>query len=209
LIVSPPTEIGNNAVHAFRQGMDAKWPMTHEVEIDDILGLSVSRGDDGSVTVTQPAMLASIKDTFFPSQRVRTHEEKINVLDAHNPAIIPLILTPLAPNLIKPDVCGEEEKSVSIKSYQQHLGKLGYMRLTRYDGVPALSRLAEYTRAPTIQHERGLRWLAAFFLSSEEVGVTFHRGPEGANIQEVMQWLSSIRFIKVWGGANQCHASFG
>ena len=70
-------------------------------------------------------MLAYIKDIFFPSQRVRTHEEKMNVLDAHNPAIIPLILTPLAPNLIKPDVRVEGEESVSVKTYQQLLGKRG------------------------------------------------------------------------------------
>ena len=96
----------------------------------------------------------------------------------------------------------EGEESVSIKTYQQLLGKLGYMRLTRYDGVSALSRLAEYTLAPTIQHERGLRWLAAFFLSSEDVGVTFHRGPEGANIQEVMEWLA-------YGDASWASSQFG
>ena len=202
LIVSPPTEIGDAAVKAFRNGMDAKWPMTHEVEVDDILGLAVSRGEEGSITITQPAMLASIKDTFFPSQRVRTHDEKMDLSQAHNPDLIPLILTPLAPNLIKNDMREEGEESVKITTYQQHLGKLGYMRLTRYDGVPGLSRLAEHTVSPTIKHERGLHWLAAFFLSSADVGVTFHRGPSNANIQEVMEWMA-------YGDASWAASQFG
>ena len=189
LIVSPPTEVGDKAVKWFRESMDDKWPMTHEKTISDILGNTVARGDDGSITITQPAMLEAIRKEFFPNLVVRTAAEKLNMAMTLNTKYVPLILTPLAPNLTKEWTADNDETETSKEAYQHKLGVLSYMRWTRYDAMPALSRLAKFTAHPTIRHERGLYWMAAFLLSSENVGITFHRGPPGANIKTVMEWV--------------------
>jgi hypothetical protein len=189
LIVSPPNAVGDEAVAWFRKSMDSKWPMTHEQSVSDILGNTITRGDDGSITITQPAMLEAIRSEFFPDRAVRTAREKLDMGMTLDTKYVPLILTPLAPNLMKEWIADEEETETSKEAYQHKLGVLSYMRWSRYDAVPALSRLAKFTARPTIRHERGLYWLAAFLLSSEEVGITYHRGPPGADIGDVMEWV--------------------
>lgn len=59
------------------------------------------------------------------------------------------------------------------------LGILGYIRITRPDVRAALSIRGETMQYPTEQDDRELRWIAAYVLTTADVGITFHPGPKG------------------------------
>ena len=173
LQIYPNTELGLQERQKFQDGMSSKWPMTHENGTkQDVLGIEITE-DDG-IFMRQPATIEAIRKEFFNGMG----KEDISS-----------ILTPLATNLNKPDDEDEEDQGLK-KDYQHKLGILQYIRLTRYDAIPTLSKLAEYTQHPTRRAMRGLTWLAAYLITSEDVGIKFQRGPPGAKTTDVLQWIA-------------------
>ena len=173
LQIYPKTELGLQERQKIQDGMSSKWPMTHENGTkQDVLGIEITEED--GIFMRQPATIDSIRKEFFNGKK---NEDISN------------ILTPLATNLNKPD--DEEEEDQGLKNdYQHKLGILQYIRLTRYDAIPTLSKLAEYTQHPTRRAMRGLTWLAAYIITSADVGLKFQKGPPGAKTTDVLQWIA-------------------
>ena len=131
---------------------------------------------DGSTTLTQPAEIDKIRKAFFGEDEV------------------PEVLVPCYP-LIQPTAIGIEEETgddddepVTVAEYRSKLGTLGYIRVTRHDILVMLSLLAERAHRPTRRFMQALYWLAAYLVTTAEVGLTFQPGPEDADIRKALEW---------------------
>ena len=167
---------GRQALAQFNAEMGRRWPVTHEVPIKEMIGVKIVRHEDGSTTLTQPAEIDKIRKVFF----------------GDGPA--PEVLVPCHP-LIQATAIGIEEETdnyydepVPEAEYRTKLGTLGYIRVTRHDALVTLSLLAERAHRPTRRFLLGLYWLAAYLVTTAEVGLTFQPGPEDADIRKVLEW---------------------
>ena len=154
---------------------DKRWKMTHG-NCEKILGVDVTRNHDGSITLTQGKQIRSIKEHFFPGN---TPVPEIWALGQK-----------------RAGSSGEESAEedfiqVPTTEYRQGLGKLGHMRITRTDTRPALAIAAEHSTDPRKRHMTILKETAAYIITTREMGLTFHRGPERANPRKMLSSWSA------------------
>ena len=173
--LNQPTPAARTSMQNFKDELDSKWPMTHEDEVTEILGVKIVRMESGALQATQPTELAKIETLFFPNGSV------------------PEVLIPLYPS-IQPDgneLEDPEHLSTPSSDYRSLLGSLQYMRCTRIDILDTLSILAERTNAPRLRDKHALYWLAAYLLTSRLVPISFHPVNEeegGVTANGVLQW---------------------
>ena len=142
-----------------RQAMDKRWKMTHG-EVKTALGIKVERHEDGSLTLTQPSQIEKIKKKFFPNGEV--------------PEMY-------APRRKGPEIEEDYEIKVDSSEYRSKLGVMSHMRYTRHDARAGLAIGAESSTDPRVVDDKNLQDLAAYIVTTEDVGLTFQAGPRGAN----------------------------
>ena len=164
---------GRAALAQFNADMAKRWPVTHETPVREMLGVKFERHEDGSITLTQPGEIEKIRKAFFGDEPV------------------PEVLVPCYPPIQATAIGIEDEtddEPVSVAEYRSKLGTLGYIRVTRHDVLVMLSLLAERAHRPTRLFLTALYWLAAYLVTTAEVGLTYQPGPIGADIRRVLDW---------------------
>ena len=167
---------GRAALAQFNEEMAQRWPVTHEVPVKEMIGVKFERHEDGSTTLTQPAEIDKIRKAFFGDDAV------------------PEVLVPCHPLIqataigIEEETGGDDDEPVTVVEYRSKLGTLGYIRVTRHDILVMLSLLAERAHRPTRRFLLALVWLAAYLVTTAEVGLTFQPGPMDADIRKVLEW---------------------
>ena len=142
-----------------RDQMDKKWTMTHS-ELITALGVQVQRNQDGSITLTQPAQVGKIQSKFFPTGEVpETY----------------------APGRKGQDRDEDFDAKVDSTEYRSQLGSMSHMRYTRPDLRAALAISAESSTDPRLPHKKNLENMAAYIITTREIGLTFQAGPKDAN----------------------------
>ena len=172
----PDTVNGRQAEKDFEEGMAAKWECTHKAVAEDVLGALLTYNDDKSITVTQPNILGKIRAQFFE--------------DGES---VPVVMVPGFPPLSRVNNQIQSEETgelINPSEYKKLIGILGYARLTRNDVHVVLSERAEDCIEPHLLHYYGLKWLACYLLTSEDVGLTYHRGPEGVKAIHIVNWTA-------------------
>ena len=147
-----------------REAMDKQWKMTHS-PLDTALGVKVQRNSDRSITLTQPNQIDKIQKRFFPD------------------GIVPEMY---APRRKGQDDDEEYETKVDNTEYRQLLGLMSHLRYTRHDAKASLAIGAESSTDPRVVDKKNLYDLAAYIITTREVGLTFHAGPEDANPREAL-----------------------
>jgi hypothetical protein len=140
--------------------LSKQWQMVHE-DAHDVLGVTIVTSEDGTVTMRQGPQLRKIQEYFYPK--------------GEGPMV-------LAPGRRESTTVGPEGSTYKVTdrdAYMKGLGILGYIRITRPDVRAALSIRGETMQCPTEQDDRELRWIAAYVLTTADVGLTFHPGPRG------------------------------
>ena len=145
-----------------RAMMDKKWNMTHS-PLETALGIKATRNQNGSITLTQPNQLASIKETFFPNGEV--------------------------PETYAPKQKGQHrdedyETAADNTEYRSKLGVITHLRFTRHDAKATMAIAAESSAYPTIADLKDLETLAAYIITTSKVGLTFQAGKKNANPRE-------------------------
>jgi hypothetical protein len=169
LKVSTNSEMAKTEVKRLETAMDNKWLVKHIRRPDNIIGIHIERHDNGDITVTQPATIEKIENSFYPDGRV------------------PVILTSLHPQI---EERPEGRVPIMQHDYRKGLGDLQYLRLTRYDVAVALSTLAEYSHTPELVHPDALKWTAAYVINTGKIGVRLRKGPEGWSTSEPIPWAA-------------------
>lgn len=131
----------------------SKWPMTHEEEAANMLGLAIDRHADGSKTITQPGTVKQVESLFFPDGRA------------------PMVLVPEMPGYRTPSP--EALAPADVKRFQSALGTIVFSRCTRNDMKPMMSMLAEHNQSPRLIDEAALHHLAAYYVTTRTVGLRF------------------------------------
>jgi hypothetical protein len=191
-----PTDEAREGMKRFKRDISNKWPMIHTDDIDEILGVRITRDRvKGHIECTQPDQLKKIEGTFFDGGR------------------IPRVLVPLHPSI--ESSCREAEecpddimnKPTNESSYRSKLGKLQYIRVTRLDVLFALSVLAERSHCPTVRDLMGLFWLAAYLLTTRDVPLSFHITQHDKGEVDAMIW--SLFSDCSWGTRRNSYSSLG
>ena len=152
--------------------MDKRWKMKHG-ECTMILGVDVTKNMDGSITLTQNKQIQTIKQHFFPGE---TPVPEIWALGLKDGAVESV----------------EELVQVPTTEYRTGLGKLSHMRITRSDARPGLAIAAESSTDPRVRNMRKLSETAAYIITTRKMGLTYHRGPMGANPRKMLgSWAAS------------------
>ena len=140
--------------------LSKRWKMVHE-DAHDVLGVTIVTSEDGTGTMRQGPQLRKIQQHFYPKGEG------------------PMVLAPgrRESTTVRPE--GSTYKVTDREEYMKGLGILGYIRITRPDVRAALSIRGETMQYPTEQDDRELRWIAAYVLTTADVGITFHPGPKG------------------------------
>ena len=146
---------------------DKRWIMKHGV-CEKILGVDVTRNQDGSITLTQMKQIKSIQEHFFPGNTP-----------------VPEIWA-LGQKRGRGEESAENLAQVPTTEYRRGLGKIGHMRITRSDARPALAIAAEHSTDPRMGNMTTLKDTAAYIITTRKMGLTFHRGPEGANPRKML-----------------------
>jgi hypothetical protein len=167
-IGSSKNKAGRDALVELRAGLDSRHKWKHYEEPGDVLGAQITAQGDGTVTMVQRAEIAKITATFYPEGA-------------------PITLTP-ADVGARSDEGGE---SVNVTEYKSKLGTLSYARMTRHDILPSLSKRSVVATRPVKGDREALYWLAAYLITTGDVGLVYTRGPEGTTIDDPIEWTGS------------------
>jgi hypothetical protein len=165
---SSKNEAGRRELVELRKGLDSRHEWKHYEEPGDVLGAMIKAHDDGSVTMVQVAEVRKIKAAFYPEGA-------------------PVTLTPADVGAVSE---GMEER-VDSTSYKSKLGILSYTRMTRHDVLPSLSKRSVVALRPTKRDMGALYWLAAYIVTTGDVGLVYTRGPAGTTTDGPIEWTGS------------------
>lgn len=113
---------------ALKQRLLIKW----EKGLDQIVGVTVTRHDDGSFTLSQPGLTKKTLQSFLPDERQ--------------------VKTPLNCQKI-PTSPAEDEEKIDSKKYLSAIGSLNYLSVaTRPDITYSVNYLARFSSDPRRQH---------------------------------------------------------
>ncbi len=155
---------GRMMLKQLREGLDSKWKWKHEDELGQVIGITVTRMEDGAIFLRQEAEMRKIREEFFP-----------------NGAFVPVTLTATRQvELIKGERCMEPGP------YRRKLGVLSHCAKTRHDIEPVLSKLAEVAHKPRREDFEPIEWAAALLCTTADVGLMFPAGPAEVDIDKPM-----------------------
>ena len=136
-----------------QQIRDAGLNITEEGDIQDFLGINITKHDDGRIELTQPHLIAQIlKD-------LKMEDDKLKAKDV--PCKSSTILTR-----------GDGDKPFDRSfHYRSIIGKLNYLEKgTRSDISYITHQCARFTEAPKERHAAAIRWLARYLKGTKEKG---------------------------------------
>ena len=165
---SSKNESGRRELEELRVGLDSRHQWKHFDEPGDVLGAEIEARDNGTVTMRQRAEIEKIKAVFYPEGA-------------------PVTLTPADVGATSDDM----EESVNVTTYKSKLGTLSYARMTRHDILPSLSKRSVVAMRPTKRDMEALHWLAAYLVTTGDVGLVYDRGPVGTTTNDPIEWTGS------------------
>ena len=150
-IIAGPDEKEINQVVKDIQG--AGLTITEEGDLQDFLGVNISRQPDGSIHLSQPHLIDQIlKDLRLDNDKVNTKA------------------TPAASSKI----LGRHEDSEDFDghfNYRSVIGKLNYLeRGSRSDISYIVHQCARFTARPKKEHAEALKWLGRYLKGTREMG---------------------------------------
>ena len=133
--------------------LSSKFEITDEGDIDEYLGVKVTRLDDGRITLTQPHLIVSIiQDLGF----------KENTKGKDTPA-------PSTANLNR-DASGEDHNEQW--DYRSVIGKLNFLeKSTRPDIAYAVHQCARYSSNPKASHASAVRYIVRYLIATKDKGL--------------------------------------
>jgi hypothetical protein len=146
--------------------MAKQWNITVEDEPQQILGMTLQRNKDGSLTILQPNIL----DKLF----IAIYCDKLDKDPKVNYAKIHIQLTPYKKERTIADKLSPKLDTKGIKKYQHILGIMQHLRYTRADLKVAITTLAATMMQPTKNDFKYLIQVCNYALTFRNVGTTFH-----------------------------------
>ena len=136
-----------------QQIKDAGLNITEEGDIQDFLGINISRKEDGQIELAQPHLIAQILSDL------KMDADKLKIKDI--PCKSSSILTR-----------GDEDKPFDQSfHYRSIIGKLNYLEKgTRSDISYITHQCARFTEAPKERHAAAIRWLARYLKGTKNKG---------------------------------------
>lgn len=137
-VTGSSTELLNEIAEKMKEKLLIKW----EPNLDQIVGVKVTRKEDGSFYLSQPGLTKKIIQSFLPDER--------NVKTPMN-----LQKIPSSPN--------DEEQKVDTEKYLSAIGSLNYFSVaTRPDITYTVNYLARFSADPRQQHWNAVEHLIRY-----------------------------------------------
>lgn len=146
----------------FVEKMRLKFSITIQEEVTEYLGIKLTDQIDGSVLMTQPKLLSSLKDEYTEElSRLQTRGEPVplRIQDLHDM---------------------EESDEMDQIDYLHLLGALIYMTKSRPDISTAVSFAATWAAKPTVRAFQELLLILKYLISTEDKGLLLKKGDRGA-----------------------------
>jgi hypothetical protein len=149
------------------QEMGARWGITEQVPIKDLIGIEPRKNPDGSRTLLQPAEIEKLREDMFDGGPV------------------PQVTTPLPAGYRGHR--SDEMPRADKKKFQRRVGRLQYLAVTRGENC-AQSILAGCSSDPTVEDMEAALHYAAYLITTADMGIglTFHKGPPDANPRDTL-----------------------
>jgi hypothetical protein len=139
-----------------QQIKDAKLDITVEGDVQDFLGVNISKQSDGTVTFTQPHLIDKILEA--------TKMDKPNLKPKDTPAPSSRILHRHS----------ESEDFDNSFNYRSVVGMLNYLdKGSRSDIAYATHQCARFVDKPKRQHADALRWLVRYLKGTRDKGMQY------------------------------------
>ena len=133
----------------------AKLDITVEGDLQDFLGVRITREADGSVHFTQPHLIDKIlKDLRLDNDEVTTRDV---------PARSSVLLSRHT----------DSKDFDGVFNYRSIIGMLGYLETTRSDISYAVHQCARFSTAPKVEHGKAVNWLARYLKGTRDKGTIF------------------------------------
>lgn len=151
IIAGPdPKEVAS----VIQQIKDANLDITEEGDLQDFLGINITRREDGSILLTQPHLIDQIlSDLHLESQNVKSKDTpaKSSTLLSRHPTSQPF------------------DQSFQYRSI---IGKLNYLEKgSRPDIAYIVHQCARYSANPRKEHGEAIRWLERYLQGTRDKGM--------------------------------------
>ena len=154
ILAGPNKSEVDEAIEAIRK---AKLDITVEGDIQDFLGVNITKGDDGSIEFSQPQLIDKILSATWMDR------EEIKPKD-----------TPAASSYILRRHLDSEPFDNDFH-YRSVIGMLNYLEKgSRSDIAYATHQCARFVDNPKVEHGKAVRWLVKYLLGTRNKGMIFH-----------------------------------
>ena len=150
IITGPSISEIDEAINAIKK---TQLQLTEEGDVQDFLGVNITRNDDGSIKFHQPLLIDGIlRDLKLPQDgKIReTPAQSSSILTRHHSS-------------------KDHDQSFNYRSI---LGKLGYLEKgSRPEIAYIVHQCARFSIHPKIEHARAIRWLAKYLRGTRDQGM--------------------------------------
>jgi len=153
ILTGPSSAEIEEAVQAIKS---TKLDVTEEGDVNDFLGVNITRCDDGTIHFRQPLLIETIlKDLGLQE------DGKNRVIPAKSSAI-----------LSRHTQSQPHDQSFNYRSI---IGKLGYLEKgSRPEIAYIVHQCARFSTSPKIEHTKAIRWLGRYLRSTKDKGMILH-----------------------------------